>query len=50
MDEEEAFIKDVEAGIAEANTGQLISNEEAVKYFNSLGTDKPLPLLTPRNI
>ncbi len=50
LSEEEDFIRDVEAGIAEANAGQLISHTDAVKYFRSLGTDKPLPIPTPHNV
>lgn len=50
LSEEEDFIRDVEAGIAEADAGQLIAHADAVKYFSSLGTDKPLPMPTPRKV
>lgn len=50
LSEEEDFIRDVEAGIAEADAGQLIAHEDAVKYFRSLGTDKLLPMPTPGNV
>ncbi|MGV8988664.1 MAG: CopG family ribbon-helix-helix protein [Cypionkella sp.] len=46
--EEEDFIQDVEAGIAEANAGQLVEHEDAAAYLRSLGTDKPLPMPIPR--
>ena len=42
--EEEDFIADVEAGIAEANAGQLVAHEDAATYLRSLGTDEPLPM------
>ena len=48
--EEEDFIRDVEAGIAEANAGQLIEHEDAARYLRSLGTDKPLPMPTARRV
>lgn len=50
LTEEEAFVKDVELGIAEADQGQLIAHEEVTKYFRSLSTDKPLPMPTPRSV
>ena len=48
--EEEDFIRDVEAGIAEANDGQLIEHEDAATYLRSLGTDEPLPMPSPRRV
>jgi len=45
--EEEDFIRDVDAGIAEANAGQLINHEDAATYLRSLGTSNPLPIPTP---
>lgn len=48
--EEEDFIRDVEAGIAEANAGQLIEQGDAAAYLRSLGTDTPLPMPDPRRI
>lgn len=48
--EEEDFIRDVEAGIAEADAGQLIDHEDAATYLLSLGTDKSLPMPTPRRV
>lgn len=46
--EEEDFIRDVEAGIADANADQLIDHEDAARYLRSLGTDEPLPMPPPR--
>lgn len=43
LTEEEAFVKDVEEGLAEAERGELIDHEVVVKYIASLTTDKPLP-------
>ena len=40
--DEEDFIRDVEAGLAEANAGLLIEHEDAAIYLRSLGTDNPL--------
>ena len=48
--EEEDFILDVEAGIAEADAGQLIEHEDAADYLRSLGTNNPLPMPTPRRV
>lgn len=48
--EEEDFIRDVEAGIVEANAGQLIEQGDAAAYLRSLGTDTPLPMPAPRRI
>jgi predicted transcriptional regulator len=48
--EEEDFIRDVEAGIADADAGNLIEHEDAKRYIQSLGTDTPLPRPTPRRI
>jgi len=48
--EEEDFIRDVEAGIAEADAGFLIEHEDAERYLRSLGTDKPLGMPTPRRV
>ena len=47
---EEDFIRDVEAGVAEAKAGQLISHADAVKYFRSLGTNNPLMMPAPNKI
>lgn len=46
--EEEDFIRDVEAGIAEAEAGDLIGHDDAVRYLRALVTDTPLPMPTPR--
>lgn len=46
--EEEAFLADVTAGLAEAEAGQLIAHEDAAPYLRALGTDRPLPMPTPR--
>ena len=48
--EEEDFVRDVEAGIAEANAGHLIDHKDAETYLRSLGTDKPLPMPIPRHV
>jgi predicted transcriptional regulator len=48
--EEEDFIRDVEAGIADAEAGNLIEHEDAKRYIQSLGTDAPLPRPIPRRI
>jgi RHH-type transcriptional regulator, rel operon repressor / antitoxin RelB len=48
--EEEDFIRDVEAGIAEADAGNWVEHDEAKHYIQSLGTDALLPLPTPRRI
>lgn len=48
--EEEDFIRDVEAGIAEAKAGALIEHDDAARYLRSLGTDTPLPMPTPRRV
>lgn len=45
--EEEAFIADVMAGLAEADAGQLVAHEDAARYLRSLGTDRPLPVPIP---
>ena len=45
--EEEDFISHVEAGIAEADAGQLIDHSTAAAYLRSLGTDRPLPKPKP---
>ena len=50
LSDEEDFILDVEAGIAEANAGQLIDHEDAAKYLRSLGTDNHLPTPNPRRV
>lgn len=48
--EEEDFIQDVEAGIAEANAGNLIEHDDAARYLRALGTDAPLAIPTPRRV
>ena len=45
--EEEDFIQDVEAGIAEADAGLLIDHEAVATYLRSLGTAKVLPAPKP---
>lgn len=50
LSEEEDFIRDVKAGLAEAEAGLLIPHADAVKYFRSLGTDKPLPMPVPHKV
>lgn len=41
--EEEAFVVDVEEGLAQANRGELIGHAEVVKYFDSLTKTTSLP-------
>ncbi len=48
--EEEDFIRDVEAGIAESDAGLFIEHEDAARYLRSLGTDAPLPPPTPSRV
>ena len=48
--EEEDFIRDVEAGIAEADAGQVIEHEAAATFLRSLGTDEPLPMPKPARV
>jgi predicted transcriptional regulator len=48
--EEEDFIRDVEAGIAEANAGQLIEHEDAATYLRALGTNTRLPMPKPSRV
>lgn len=48
--EEEDFIRDVEAGIAEADAGLFIEHDDAARYLRSLGTDTPLPMPTPSRV
>ena len=48
--EEEDFIADVKAGLAEADRGELIDHEDVVRYFDSLDTDSPLPLPVPQRL
>lgn len=50
LSEEEDFVRDVEAGLAEAKRGELIEHDEAAAYFKSLGTKNPLPMPTPRGL
>ena len=45
--EEEDFIRDVEAGIAAADAGQMIDHAEVSVFFRALGTDNPLPVPEP---
>ena len=45
--EEEDFIREVEAGIAAANAGQMVDHVEAAAFLRSLGTDTPLPMPKP---
>ena len=49
LDYEEWFLKQVDAGVAEANRGDLISHEEVVRNFQklrkSVGNREPLTLL-----
>lgn len=48
--EEEDFIADVKAGLAEADRGELIDHQEVVRYFDSLDTDTPLPMPVPHRL
>jgi predicted transcriptional regulator len=48
--EEEDFIQDVEAGIADANAGDLIGHDDAARYLRALGTAAPLSMPTPRRV
>ena len=48
--EEEDFIADVRAGLAEADRGELIDHDEVVRYFDSLDTDTPLPMPVPQRL
>ena len=45
--EEEDFIRDVEAGIAEADAGQLVAHPKAAGFLRALGTSHPLPMPAP---
>ena len=45
--EEEDFIRDVEAGIAAADAGQMIDHAEVSVFLRALGTDTPLPVPEP---
>ena len=45
--EEEDFIRDVEAGIAAADAGQMIDHAEVSVFLRALGTDNPLPVPEP---
>ena len=45
--EEEDFIRDVEAGIAEADAGDLIDHADATTFLRSLGTDVTLAFPKP---
>jgi len=47
LGEEEAFVAAVEAGLAQANAGELIDHSRAAAYLRSLGTDHPLPQPKP---
>jgi predicted transcriptional regulator len=48
--EEEDFIADVKAGLAEADRGELIDHGDVVRYFDSLDTDAPLPMPVPQRL
>ena len=48
--EEEDFVADVRAGLAEADRGELVDHDEVVRYFDSLDTDAPLPMPVPQPI
>ena len=41
--DEEEFVADIAAGLAEANAGTMIDGVRAETYFRSLLTDNPLP-------
>jgi predicted transcriptional regulator len=45
--DEEAFVAAVEAGLAQANAGDLVDHDRAAAYLMSLGTDHPLPMPKP---
>jgi predicted transcriptional regulator len=45
--DEEAFVANVEVGLAQANAGLFIEHDRAVAYLRSLGTADPLPMLKP---
>lgn len=47
LSDEEAFVAAVEAGLAQANAGELIDHNRATAYLMSLGTDQPLPQPKP---
>lgn len=47
---EEDFIQDVEAGIADASSGNLVEHTDAKSYLLSLGTNSPLPKPKPHQI
>ena len=47
LSDEEAFVAAVEAGLAQANAGELIDHDRAASYLMSLGTDHPLPMPKP---
>lgn len=44
LSEEEDFIRDVELGLAEADSGQVMEHEAAASYLRSLGTSNTLPM------
>jgi predicted transcriptional regulator len=44
LSEEEDFIRDVELGLAEADSGQALEHDSAASYLRSLGTANPLPI------
>jgi len=46
--EEEEFVREVEAAIAEADRGEFLEHEDVEAYLRSLGTETPLPMPTPR--
>ena len=47
LSEEEDFLCDVEAGIAEADAGQLVDHAKAAVFLRALGTSHPLPMPAP---
>ena len=41
--EEEDFVADITAGLAEADAGELVDGDRVMEYIQSLWTDNPLP-------
>ena len=41
--EEEDFVADITAGLAEADAGELVDGDRVMEYIQSLWTETPLP-------
>jgi predicted transcriptional regulator len=44
LSEEEDFIRDVELGLTEADSGQVLEHDATASYLRSLGTANRLPI------